>query len=58
MPLTKDALAPIIATKMQCLAISLTLNLDCLISCKKTHIQAITSFVAIATFGGKKKNAS
>jgi len=47
--------ALIIPTKIQCLVASLTLKLDCLVSCKETHIPTTTSFVAIATFGGNKK---
>ncbi len=47
MPLT-------IVVKMQCLVASLLLELDCLVSCKEAQIPTTTSFVAIATFGGKK----
>jgi hypothetical protein len=55
MPLIEDALALIVVIKMQCLTWNLTLKLDCLVSCKEAHILVITSFVAIANFGGKKK---
>jgi hypothetical protein len=52
-PLTKDAHALIVVIKMQCLAISLTLELNYLVSYKEAHIPATSSFVAISTYGGK-----
>jgi hypothetical protein len=55
MPLIEDALTLTVVVKMQCLAASLPLKLDCLVSYKEAHIPTTTSFVAIATFGSKKK---
>jgi hypothetical protein len=57
MPLTENAPTLTAIIKMQCLAISLTLELDCLVSCKEAHILDTTSFVAIGTFGGQKNRA-
>jgi hypothetical protein len=40
---------------MHYLVANLPLELDCLVSCKETHILTTIFFIAIAIFGGKKK---